>query len=342
MTQKVKQKASLTDDEAEALTLERMRSDMSSESGIGTASIIDDESRPALTRENTSLSLNDAIQREKSNISQDSGAPSSRAEVQSGRGGRNRKDRGKKRQLDDLDLRKISIGETLEELEEEEIGAPTTKELRLARADSLLYFRKPSVWSYGREITPEVLRDLEKTANMTRFAESLLPDYLQADDEVKMVTPEPQKGPVYTEEQLKSLTPWERFLLTKKPIIAPDGYIPNSVVRRAIGFVKPESPMLPWHLKPHQTVGYFIENDSETQLYGVAKIQGGKNPQSFRKRRKQLLEEAAASACSSFTTIRFQAFRSSQARAPVAIAWSKLGQKDPCGFQDGITRHDAT
>ncbi|GFR95501.1 hypothetical protein ElyMa_004430700 [Elysia marginata] len=85
---------------------------------------------------------------------------------------------------------------------------------------------------------------------MSRHAEFLLPDYLQPQDEVKMVTPEPQKGPTYTEEELKSLTPWERFLLTKKPIIAPDGYIPNSVVRRAVGFVKPESPMLPWQLKP--------------------------------------------------------------------------------------------
>ncbi|RUS91189.1 hypothetical protein EGW08_001102 [Elysia chlorotica] len=267
MTQKVKQKANLTDDEAEAMTLERMRSDMSSESGIGT-SIAGDESRPALTRENTSLSLNDALEREKSNLSQEAGGGAGRRDAKSGRTSRGRKERGKKRQLDDLDLRKVSIGETLEEAEEEETKAPSTKELRLAREDSLLYFRKPSVWSWGLGITPEILkdlektanmsrhaelllpdylqpqeevkmitpepqRDLEKTANMSRHAELLLPDYLQPQEEVKMMTPEPQRGPMYTEDQLRSLTPWERFLLTKKPIIAPDGYIPNSVVRRA-------------------------------------------------------------------------------------------------------------
>ncbi|CAL1544322.1 unnamed protein product [Lymnaea stagnalis] len=54
----------------------------------------------------------------------------------------------------------------------------------------------------------------------------------------------------YMEERLKQLTPWERLLLTKRPIIAPDGYIPNSVVRRRLRFAKPDSPPPPWRLKP--------------------------------------------------------------------------------------------
>ncbi|KAI8775834.1 WD repeat-containing protein 87, partial [Biomphalaria glabrata] len=50
--------------------------------------------------------------------------------------------------------------------------------------------------------------------------------------------------------RLQLLTPWERLLLTKRPIIAPDGYIPNSVVRRRLHFVQPESPKPVWQLKP--------------------------------------------------------------------------------------------
>ena len=38
--------------------------------------------------------------------------------------------------------------------------------------------------------------------------------------------------------------------MKRKPIIAKDGYIPNSVVRAAIGFVKPKSPTPEWRLKP--------------------------------------------------------------------------------------------
>ncbi|XP_070180839.1 uncharacterized protein [Littorina saxatilis] len=51
-------------------------------------------------------------------------------------------------------------------------------------------------------------------------------------------------------EQIKQLPEWEQFLLKRKPIIALDGYIPNSVVRAAIGFVKPKSPEPVWRLKP--------------------------------------------------------------------------------------------
>ena len=48
------------------------------------------------------------------------------------------------------------------------LPAPTSKELRLAREDSLLYFRKPSVWSWGLEITPDVLKGTVST-DMSSF-----------------------------------------------------------------------------------------------------------------------------------------------------------------------------
>ena len=59
----------------------------------------------------------------------------------------------------------------------------------------------------------------------------------------------PPAGPDYTEEQLSSLTSWERWLLGRKPIIALDGYIPNSVVRAQIGYVKPQTPKEIWFLR---------------------------------------------------------------------------------------------
>ena len=51
-------------------------------------------------------------------------------------------------------------------------------------------------------------------------------------------------------ESIKALPEWEQFLLKRKPIIALDGYVPNSVVRATIGFVKPKSPEPEWKLKP--------------------------------------------------------------------------------------------
>ncbi|XP_035829723.1 uncharacterized protein LOC101857465 isoform X2 [Aplysia californica] len=264
MTQKVKLKANLSDEDTELLTLERMRSDLSFDSGIGTGTF-DDSRRPSLTRENTTLSMNEALLRESSSSSLTSDAtaasrsagdrdkPGNRDTLSGRANKRKTRSFNKKKQVDffDKDLRKISIGETLEEEEEDETdGAPTTKELRLAREDSLLYFRKPSGWLHGKELTPSLLRDLEKTATMSRYAELLLPDYLQSREDEAPITPEPKKGPEYTEEQLKNLTPWERWLLGRKPIIAPDGYIPNSVVRAQIGYIKPETPRDSWKLKP--------------------------------------------------------------------------------------------
>ncbi|KAH9498578.1 hypothetical protein Btru_007452 [Bulinus truncatus] len=54
----------------------------------------------------------------------------------------------------------------------------------------------------------------------------------------------------YDDDTLSLLTSWERLLLTKRPIIAPDGYIPNSVVRRRLRFVQPEQSKSEWKLKP--------------------------------------------------------------------------------------------
>lgn len=50
--------------------------------------------------------------------------------------------------------------------------------------------------------------------------------------------------------RIKELPEWEQFLLKRRPIIALDGYVPNSVVRATIGFVKPKSPEPEWKLKP--------------------------------------------------------------------------------------------
>ncbi|KAK7506679.1 hypothetical protein BaRGS_00002154 [Batillaria attramentaria] len=72
-------------------------------------------------------------------------------------------------------------------------------------------------------------------------------------------------------ERVKTLPQWEQFLLTRKPIIALDGYIPNSVVRATIGYVKPKSPEPVWRLKPvpkanhkHLPEGWTFKDDEET------------------------------------------------------------------------------
>ncbi|XP_063412216.1 uncharacterized protein LOC134695011 isoform X2 [Mytilus trossulus] len=41
----------------------------------------------------------------------------------------------------------------------------------------------------------------------------------------------------------EKLSQWERDLFNRKPIIAPDGYIPNSAVRKELGYVAPSSPL---------------------------------------------------------------------------------------------------
>ena len=44
-------------------------------------------------------------------------------------------------------------------------------------------------------------------------------------------------------QYLEKLSPYERDLMKRKLIIAPDGYIPNSVVRKRLGFVPPSTPV---------------------------------------------------------------------------------------------------
>ncbi|XP_071149693.1 uncharacterized protein [Mytilus edulis] len=103
--------------------------------------------------------------------------------------------------------------------------------------------------SYVKEVQKESNKKVEKIAKHTGMVE----DDTVFDRGYSAPTPVPAKRmriEKAREERRKSdtlyfekLSQWERDLFNRKPIIAPDGYIPNSAVRKELGYVAPSSPL---------------------------------------------------------------------------------------------------
>lgn len=89
-----------------------------------------------------------------------------------------------------------------------------------------------------------------------------------------------------TPDNLDELTPWERALLKRKMKIIPtDGYVPNSVVRKRLGYVRPVTPPIKkksiWTLQPvpqpdprHMPPGWRgiqEDGDDTTDIFEIAR-----------------------------------------------------------------------
>ncbi|XP_076456330.1 uncharacterized protein LOC143290640 [Babylonia areolata] len=159
--------------------------------------------------------------------------------------------RARRKTRGSISLRRRSMIEELKEEEEEPLPP-------LERKPSLANIRKrSSLASLG--LTARVIKDLELAAKRKRLSiVSTMPTAPAAPPvDEKEKREEEEKALAFKKEMeareaenVKKLPAWEQFLLKKKPIIALDGYIPNSVVRATIGFTKPKSPEPAWRLKP--------------------------------------------------------------------------------------------